>query len=69
VLSNRSGIRLIWRIMSQCGTFESIFHADSGKMAYSSGKQDLGHWLQSEVIEADPNLYMKMMKANQKQED
>jgi len=68
VLSNEAGLRTIWRIMEQCGTFESVFRQDINRMAYYSGKQDLGHWLQAEVLEADPNLYIKMMKMNNDKE-
>jgi len=67
VLSNASGRRFIWRMMGRCGTFESIFNDKSSTMAYLSGQQDLGHFLMAEIIEADENLLLKLMKENKKE--
>lgn len=64
VLANASGRRLIWRLMGKCKTFESTFSVDSLSMAYNSGWQDLGHFIMSEIVEADENLLLKMMKEN-----
>lgn len=68
VLSNASGRRLIWRLLSHCKTFASVFSVDNSHMAYQSGQQDLGHYIMSEIIEADENLLLKIMKENQKKE-
>lgn len=63
VLSSAPGRRLLWRVMEQCGTFSSIWEA-SAKIHYNAGKQDLGHFIMAEIVEADENLLFKMMKEN-----
>ena len=68
VLSNASGKRLLWRLMGTCNTFSTIYSESSSRMSYLSGKQDVGHFLMSEIIAADPNLFVKLMKDNNKAE-
>lgn len=65
VLNSDSGRRVLWRIMSECGTFNSIWHP-SAAIHYNSGKQDLGHWLMGEITETDEESLFKMMKENYK---
>lgn len=65
VLSTVSGRRLLWRMMEHTKTFGSIWEP-SAKIHYNSGKQDVGHFIMAEIMEADPNLFMKMMKEKQK---
>lgn len=60
VLSSRAGRRVIWKMLSFCKVFESIWHA-SALIHYSAGQQDVGHYLLSEVNEADPNSLVTMM--------
>lgn len=68
VCSTASGIRLLWRLMTRAGSFNSNFDPEShASMSYLCGKQDFGRFIMSEVIEADPNLYIKMMKLNSKE--
>ena len=67
VLSNASGRRLMWRLMGHCGTFQTIFNKESSLMAYLSGQQDIGHFLMSEIAEADEGLLSKLMKENKKE--
>lgn len=69
VLSNASGRRLIWRLMSRCNSFGSVYSKDASHMSYLSGQQDLGHFLMSEIVEADENLLLKMMKDNSKSKE
>jgi hypothetical protein len=66
VLSNASGRRFLWRILSRCKTFGSIFDESNPMMCYLSGQQDLGHYLMAEIAEADENLLFKLMKDNKK---
>ena len=66
VLSNASGRRLLWRFLERCNTFKSIYSEHNTTMAYMSGQQDLGHFLMGEIVEADENLMVKLMKDNQR---
>lgn len=56
------GRRLLWRILSRCGTFESAHHASGSQVYYNIGRQDLGHWLMAEILAADQELYFKMQR-------
>lgn len=64
VLSNSSGRRLLWRLLENCKTFNTIFSEDTSRLYYRAGKQDIGHFLMAEIAEADTNLLFKLMKEN-----
>jgi len=61
ILSHPQGRRFMWRMLSHFKVFASIWD-NSAKIHYNAGKQDAGHFLQSEIVEADQNSYFKMMK-------
>lgn len=61
VLSTPYGRRFVWRILGHCKVFESIYHGSS-LIHYNSGKQDVGHYLLSEISDADQNALFKMMQ-------
>lgn len=61
VLSSIHGKRLIWRLLSKCGTFQSVHHPSGSQVYYNAGKQDLGHFLMTEIVEADPPKLIEMM--------
>ena len=66
VLNTAEGRSVVWRILSKCKTFETIWHP-SAAIHYNSGQQDIGHWLMSEVAETGPECLMILMKENYKQ--
>lgn len=68
VLSNAAGRRVMWRILVKCGTFNSVFNSDEKYMGYLAGKQDLGHFIMSEIIETDERLLFKLMSENKQGE-
>lgn len=68
VLSSKSGRRLYWRLIEYCKVFETIWEP-SARIHYNSGVQDVGHFLLSELVDADENLLFKMMKENKKEND
>lgn len=67
VLSTSEGKRVLWRLLSQCRTFESIYE-QSARIHYNAGQQDLGHFIMAEIIAADEQLLFQMMKDNLKGE-
>lgn len=60
VLQSEQGRRFVWRLLSHCGTFKSIWHP-SAQIHYASGMQDVGHFLMAEIVEADEEALLKMM--------
>lgn len=63
VLKNVEGRRVFWRLMTHCRVLESIWE-NSAKIHYNSGKQDVGHFVMSEVVNANEDAYLLMMKEN-----
>ena len=64
ILSSEEGKRLVWRLLAHCGTFGSIW-SPNAQIHYNSGKQDVGHFLMAEIVEAKPEALIDMMKNNQ----
>lgn len=67
VLKTKYGRDFVWKILTHCNVFGSIW-VPSAKIHYNSGKQDLGHYLMAEIMEADEQLFFKMMKENNEKE-
>lgn len=60
VLSSIQGRRLLWKLLSRCRVFGSIWEA-SAKIHYNAGMQDLGHYIQAEIAEASQDRYFEML--------
>ena|ERR1019366_3909337 len=63
LLNNASGRRVLWSIMAQCKTFESIWDPSS-KVHYNAGRQDVGHFLMAKIMEVKPDAFTTMMIEN-----
>lgn len=61
VLSTVEGRRFLWGQMKRCKVYESVWES-SAKIHYNAGRQDLGHQLMAEIIEASPEAYLQMQK-------
>jgi len=68
VLETKQGRRLLWRLMTHCRVFESIYHA-SALIHYNAGMQDVGHFLLAEITSASSGALMTMMQEQQKEQD
>lgn len=66
VLARPEGRRVIWRILEHCQTFGSIWHA-SAAIHYNAGKQDVGHFIMSEIAESGNENLFQLMKENYNQ--
>ena len=62
ILQSFQGRRLLWRILGHCHTHGSVFNTNALVQSYNSGKQDVGHFVMGEIIKADEDAYLKMMK-------
>ncbi len=61
VLSTVEGRRFLWAQLGKCKVYESIWES-SAKIHYNAGKQDLGHQLMKDILEASPEAYLQMQK-------
>lgn len=67
VLSTLEGRRVMWRLMSHCGVFETVWE-NSARIHYNAGRQDVGHYIMQEIIKAEPKAFAQMMAEKQKGE-
>lgn len=61
VCSHPQGRRFLWRLLSKCKVFGTIWD-NSAKIHYNSGQQDIGHFIMAELAEADEEILFQMMK-------
>ena len=61
VLATRAGRNVLWRLMSQCGLFESIT-VQSSEIYVRSGRRDVGLFLIAEITQADQQAYLLMQR-------
>lgn len=61
VLATEEGRRFVWRLLEQCKAFLSVKATDDSTTNYNAGKQDIGHYVITEMLEARPNALVEMM--------
>ena len=66
VLSTKEGRRLLWRVMSKCLMFESFWHPNSEYLHYRSGRYEIGCFIRDQIIKANEEAFLLMMKENKK---
>lgn len=66
IMSTAPGRRFMWRLLSHCGVYSSIWEA-SAKIHYNAGKQDVGHFLLAEIVQTNEELYSLMVKESKKE--
>lgn len=62
LLETAPGRQVLWDLLDHCGVYRSIFET-SARISYNSGKQDVGHYLQAKILEANPSAMIEMMSA------
>jgi hypothetical protein len=68
VLATKEGRRLLWRLLSHCKAFRSVFDENPLKMGHLSGRQDVGHFIMHEIEKAKPDAFGTMMREHTNQE-
>lgn len=61
VLSTPQGRRFIWRYLTECGVFRTSYTGDATNTIYLEGQRNMGLKILSDVNEASPEAYIKMM--------
>lgn len=64
ILNTEGGRRFLWRVLDHLGVFKSVFEPNS-RIAYNAGLQDAGHFILAEIVEAQPEALLTMMKESQ----
>lgn len=65
LLSSEQGRRFVWRYLELCGVFKSSF-TGSSETFFLEGQRNIGLKLLADVMEADPESYIKMQKLKEK---
>lgn len=63
VLAIPGGRRFLWWLMKECKVFGTIW-VQNAQIHYNSGKQDVGHMIMKEIIDADENAFVELMREN-----
>lgn len=63
LLGTAEGQLVLWDMLDFCGVYRSIFDASGSRLNYNSGKQDVGHYLQAKIAEANPAALITMMQS------
>jgi hypothetical protein len=61
VLQMPEGRRFLWRVLSHCKAFESIWR-QSAEIHYLAGMRDVALFIMSEINDCDQEAFFKMMK-------
>jgi hypothetical protein len=59
VMQTDYGRAVMWELVERAGVYRSVWSPNS-EIHYKAGRQDYGHELLAEIIEADEGLYMTM---------
>jgi len=69
VLAQPHGYRFVTRLLAYCKTFESPW-SPGAEIHKNVGKQEVGHMLFGEVVQADPDTLMKIaLEIKRQQQD
>ena len=64
LMSSKRGRRIVWRLLSQSGVFQPVFHPTAMVMAFQEGKRNYGLQMLAEVNKHCSDLYPTMTKEN-----
>jgi 3-oxoacyl-[acyl-carrier-protein] synthase III len=62
LMAHPQGRRIVTRIFEKTGTRRTPFNTNGSTMAFNAGMQNVGLWLEAEVVEQSPDGYMKLLK-------
>ena len=62
VLSNRSGRRVLLRILNRCGIFKKGFVSDPNHSYFNLGQREIGLVLQDWIDAVDPDYFIMVLK-------
>ena len=65
VLSSEEGRRFYWRLMKRCGIHKSSMTGNNTTF-FNEGERNIGLIMLAELEEADPEAYLKCLKAERR---
>lgn len=67
VLSSLEGRRFLFRLMAHCQVNGSVWGTPD-RIYYNSGRQDVGHFIQAEIVSAHEESLFQMMRESSQEE-
>jgi len=61
MLSEPAGRRVLRRILDRAAVMATIPPGGAAEMAFASGRKDMGHWLISQMLAAQPLSYSQLL--------
>jgi len=68
MLGTTEGRRFLWRLMEKCGVYRESF-TGSSETFFLEGKRSIGLFVIAEIMDAEPEAYLLMIKENRKGDD
>mgnify|MGYP003143769975 CR=1 FL=1 len=66
LLETDGGKEFFWRLLARCKLYETSFTGNS-QTFFNEGKREIGLWVLSEIVAADPKAYANMMIKNEEE--
>lgn len=64
IMKTENGRAFMWRCLMNCSTFSGTFNPDAARHSFNAGLRSHGVWLDSELQEANEDLYYQMLREN-----
>lgn len=68
LLDSLEGRRFLWRLLSECGVYKQSFTGNS-ETFFLEGQRKIGLWALADIMEAEPESYLRMIKEHRKGEE
>jgi len=62
LMGHAQGRRIATRLFAKTGYRHTPFHTNGSTMAFKAGEQNIGLWLEAELLEASPDGYFRLLK-------
>jgi hypothetical protein len=62
LLQSHQGRRFFWRLLGKCYENENTFDTNALIQSFKNGTRNVGLFVKSEIIQANEDAYLKMMK-------
>jgi 3-oxoacyl-[acyl-carrier-protein] synthase III len=66
LMAHPQGRRIVTRLFERTGIRRTPFNTNGSTMAFNAGAQNVGLWLEAEILETSFDGYMKLLKEFQK---
>lgn len=62
LLATAEGRKFLWRLLERCGVYKSSYDQSGSRVYFNEGRREVGLWVLAEIIEAEPEAYVSLMK-------